>query len=39
MRAGKDWHIVHKLMAQSQLVEAEYEGKKFYMRNFSPKHA
>ncbi|MGD8469358.1 MAG: radical SAM protein [Desulfobacterales bacterium] len=39
MRAGTDWHIVHKLMAQSQLVEAEYEGKKFYMRNFSPKHA
>ena len=39
MRAGADWHIVHKLMAQSQLVEAEYEGRKFYMRNFSPKHA
>ena len=39
MRTGEDWHIVHKLMAQSQLVEAEYEGKKFYMRNFSPKHA
>jgi wyosine [tRNA(Phe)-imidazoG37] synthetase (radical SAM superfamily) len=39
MRSGEDWHIVHKLIAQSQLVEAEYEGKKFYMRNFSPKHA
>jgi wyosine [tRNA(Phe)-imidazoG37] synthetase (radical SAM superfamily) len=39
MRAGEDWHIVHKLMARSQLVEAEYEGKKFYMRNFFPKHA
>ncbi len=39
MRTGEDWHIVHKLMAQSQLVEAEYEGKKFYMRNFSPKRA
>lgn len=35
MRAGADWHIVHQLMAQRQLVEAEYEGKKFYMRNFS----
>ena len=35
MRAGADWHIVHQLMAQSQLVEAEYEGKKFYLRNFS----
>jgi wyosine [tRNA(Phe)-imidazoG37] synthetase (radical SAM superfamily) len=39
MRTGEDWHIVHKLMAQNQLVEAVYEGKKFYMRNFSPKRA
>ena len=38
MRAGADWQIVHRLMAQSQLVEAEYEGKKFYMRNFSQMH-
>ena len=37
MRAGADWHIVHRLISQSQLVEAEYEGKKFYMRNFSQK--
>jgi wyosine [tRNA(Phe)-imidazoG37] synthetase (radical SAM superfamily) len=35
MRAGTDWHLVHQLVAQGQLVEAEYEGKKFYMRNFS----
>jgi wyosine [tRNA(Phe)-imidazoG37] synthetase (radical SAM superfamily) len=35
MRAGADWQIVHQLIAQRQLVEAEYEGKKFYMRNFS----
>jgi wyosine [tRNA(Phe)-imidazoG37] synthetase (radical SAM superfamily) len=39
MRAGADWHIVHRLMAQRQLVEAEYEGKKFYMRNFFQKCA
>ena len=37
MRAGADWQIVHQLMAQSRLVEAEYEGKKFFMRNFSQK--
>ena len=33
MRAGADWQIVHKLIAQSQLTEAEYKGRKFYMRD------
>jgi wyosine [tRNA(Phe)-imidazoG37] synthetase (radical SAM superfamily) len=32
LRAGADWQIVHKLMAQSQLTEAEYKGNKFYVR-------
>jgi len=34
LRAGADWQIVHKLIAQSQLTEAEYKGRKFYMRDF-----
>jgi wyosine [tRNA(Phe)-imidazoG37] synthetase (radical SAM superfamily) len=33
MRAGADWQIVRKLMAQSQLTEAVYKGKKFYVRD------
>ncbi|MGD9239922.1 MAG: radical SAM protein [Desulfobacterales bacterium] len=33
MRAGADWQIVNKLMAQSQLAEAVYKGKKFYVRD------
>jgi hypothetical protein len=31
--ADADWQIVHKLIAQSQLTEAEYKGRKFYIRN------
>ncbi len=31
-RAKADWPVVHRLIAQGQLIETEYEGKKFYMR-------
>lgn len=31
-RAGTDWPIVRRLVAQGQLIEMEYEGNKFYMR-------
>jgi hypothetical protein len=31
-RAGTDWPIVHKLIAQGQLIEMDYDGRKFYMR-------
>lgn len=31
-RARADWAIVHKLINQGQLIEMEYEGIKFYMR-------
>jgi wyosine [tRNA(Phe)-imidazoG37] synthetase (radical SAM superfamily) len=34
-RAGADWPVVHRLIAQGQLLEAEYEGRKFYMRRLS----
>jgi len=27
-----DWSVIHKLIAQGQLNEMEYEGKRFYMR-------
>jgi wyosine [tRNA(Phe)-imidazoG37] synthetase (radical SAM superfamily) len=33
-KAGYDWSIVHQLIAQSKLVETEYAGQKFYLRNF-----
>jgi wyosine [tRNA(Phe)-imidazoG37] synthetase (radical SAM superfamily) len=31
-RAKADWPVVHKLIEQGQLVETEYEGKRFYVR-------
>jgi wyosine [tRNA(Phe)-imidazoG37] synthetase (radical SAM superfamily) len=31
-RARADWPVVHRLIAQGQLIEMEYEGKWFYMR-------
>ena len=31
-RAGADWPVVHGLIAQDQLVEAEYRRQKFYLR-------
>jgi wyosine [tRNA(Phe)-imidazoG37] synthetase (radical SAM superfamily) len=31
-RAGADWPVVHRLIDQGQLVEVEYEGRKFYTR-------
>ena len=32
-KAGDDWSIVPQLIAQSKLVETEYAGQKFYLRN------
>jgi wyosine [tRNA(Phe)-imidazoG37] synthetase (radical SAM superfamily) len=32
-KAAADWSVVHRLMAQNKLVETEYEGQKFYLRN------
>jgi len=31
-RAGAGWPAVHRLVTQGQLVEVEYEGRKFYVR-------
>ncbi len=31
-RAGADWPVIHRLIAQERLIEMEYEGRKFYMR-------
>ena len=33
-KAAADWSVVHQLIAQSKLVETEYAGQKFYIRNF-----
>ncbi len=31
-RAGADWEVVRRLVAQGRLAEAEYEGQRFYLR-------
>ena len=31
-RAGGDWSVIHRLIAQERFIEMEYEGRKFYMR-------
>ena len=31
-RARADWPIIRGLIAQGQLIDMEYEGRKFYMR-------
>ncbi|MFB0517442.1 MAG: radical SAM protein [Candidatus Neomarinimicrobiota bacterium] len=31
-RADADWAIIHKLIAEDQLIETAYEGKRFYLR-------
>jgi wyosine [tRNA(Phe)-imidazoG37] synthetase (radical SAM superfamily) len=31
-RANADWSVVHGLVALGQLVETEYDGRKFYLR-------
>ena len=36
-KADKGWPIVNKLISKSKIVETEYNGQKFYMRNFNPK--
>lgn len=37
-RAGLDWSMVHGLLAQGQLIETEYQGRRFYMRRISHAH-
>jgi wyosine [tRNA(Phe)-imidazoG37] synthetase (radical SAM superfamily) len=32
VRAGSDWTIIHKLIAQRQLVDVVYKGRRFYVR-------
>jgi len=31
-RASADWPVVYRLIARGQLIETEYEGRRFYMR-------
>lgn len=31
-KAGSDWHLVEKLIDGHQLIQTEYEGRKFYVR-------
>jgi wyosine [tRNA(Phe)-imidazoG37] synthetase (radical SAM superfamily) len=33
-KAAADWSVVDRLIAQNKLVETEFEGQKFYLRNF-----
>lgn len=37
-RAGKDWAVVHRLMAQDKFIKTEYGGHKFYLRRFGKHH-
>ncbi len=37
-RAGTDWSVVRRLVAQSQLVEIEHTGARFYLRKLDPQH-
>jgi hypothetical protein len=34
-RAGKDWGVVNKLISKQKIVETDYNGRKFYLRNFN----
>ncbi len=36
-RAGADWSVVHRLIAQDQLVESKYDGLTFYVRRLRPR--
>ena len=36
-RAGVDWSVVHRLIAQDQLVESKYDGLTFYVRRLHPR--
>ncbi len=38
-RAGADWPIVRRLVAQGQLIEIDYEGRRFYMRKLHSRRA
>ncbi len=37
-RAGAAWPVVRRLIAQGQLIEMEYEGRRFYMRKLDTRH-
>lgn len=34
-KAGKDWGVVNKLISKQKIVETDYNGRKFYLRNFN----
>jgi wyosine [tRNA(Phe)-imidazoG37] synthetase (radical SAM superfamily) len=36
-KAGADWSVAHQLIAKSKLVETDYGGQKFYLRNIACK--
>ena len=38
-RAGFDWSVVQRLITQDQLIEMDYEGRKFYMRKLHARPA
>jgi hypothetical protein len=31
-KAGQDWSVIEKLIAEGKLIELDYENNKFYMR-------
>jgi wyosine [tRNA(Phe)-imidazoG37] synthetase (radical SAM superfamily) len=38
-RAGKEWTVVDKLISKQKIVETNYDGQKFYLRNFNAEPA
>jgi wyosine [tRNA(Phe)-imidazoG37] synthetase (radical SAM superfamily) len=37
-QAGADWSIIHKMVAQGQLIQMNYKGKNYYMRRLPTRH-
>jgi butyrate kinase len=33
-RAGAEWNAVRRLVGRGELIETDYEGRKFYLRKF-----
>jgi wyosine [tRNA(Phe)-imidazoG37] synthetase (radical SAM superfamily) len=37
-RSGSNWSVVHRMLEKQELLEAEFEGNKFYLRKLDRRH-
>jgi wyosine [tRNA(Phe)-imidazoG37] synthetase (radical SAM superfamily) len=37
-RSGSNWSVVHRMLEKQELLEAEFEGNKFYLRKLDQRH-